>query len=344
MRIAILDDYQALSPHLDCFARLTGHEVKVFGHPARGRGQLAARLAAFDAVVLIRERSRIDAELLDRLPRLRLICQTGKVGPHLDLAACTAHGVVVTESSGYPQATAEFTWLLVLAGLRRLPAYLASLHAGRWQHSVPPRAHWPLAGLGEALHGKALGLWGYGRIGRIVAGYGRAFGMQVLVHGRAASQQAAAADGYAVVETKAELFARSDVLSLHLRLLDATRGCVTAVDLATMKPTALLVNTSRAELIQPGALAAALLAGRPGLAAVDVYEREPLAGEYWANEPLLKLPNALCTPHLGFTERQAYETLLGGAFDNLAAYAQGAPVNVANPAALDVPIQNGSGD
>lgn len=279
LRIAILDDYQAVSPHLACFGRLAGHEVKVFEHPARGLGQLAARLAGFDALVLIRERSRIDAPLLAKLPRLRLICQTGKVGPHLDLDACTAAGVVVTESSGYPAATAELTWLLILAALRRLPAYMANLYAGRWQQSVPPRPGAPLAGLGESLHGKTLGIWGYGRIGQLVAGYGRAFGMQVQVHGRAASLQAAAADGLVAVEDKRAFFASSDVLSLHLRLTDATRGGVTATDLAAMQPTALLVNTSRAELIAPGALATALQAGRPGLAAVDVYEREPLAGE-----------------------------------------------------------------
>lgn len=242
--------------------------------------------------------------------------------------------MVVTESSGYPQATAEFTWLLILAALRRLPLYMANLYAGRWQQSVPPRAGWPLAGLDESLHGKTLGVWGYGRIGKLVAGYGRAFGMRVQVHGRAASLQAAAADGLLAVEDKQTFFASSDVLTLHLRLTDSTRGCVTAADLAAMQPTALIANTGRAELIEPGALAAALQTGRPGLAAVDVYEREPLAGERWNDEPLLKLPNAICTPHLGFTERQSYETLLGGAFDNLVAYANGVPVNVANPVAL----------
>ncbi len=344
LRIAILDDYQAVTPHLACFGRLAGHEVKVFEHPARGLGQLAARLAEFDALVLIRERSRIDAPLLAKLPRLRLICQTGKVGPHLDLDACTARGVVVTDSSGYPQATAEFAWLLILAALRRLPPYMANLYAGRWQQSVPPRAGWPLAGLGESLHGKTLGVWGYGRIGKLVAGYGRAFGMRVQVHGRAASLQAAAAEGLLAVEDKRTFFASSDVLTLHLRLTDSTRGCVTANDLAAMQPTALIVNTSRAELIEPGALAAALQTGRPGLAAVDVYEREPLVGERWSDEPLLKLPNAICTPHLGFTERQSYEALLGGAFDNLVAYAQGAPVNVANPAALSADKQKGPVD
>lgn len=329
MRVAILDDYQDVVRHLDCFASLQGHEVKVFNHAARGVGQLAARLASFDALVLIRERTRIGDDLLARLPRLRLICQTGRVGPHLDLLACTRHGIVVTESSGYPPATAEFTWLLILAALRRLPAYMANLYAGQWQRSVPPRADWPLAGLGESVAGKTLGIWGFGRIGQIVAGYGRAFGMRVFVHGRPDSLAAAAAAGYTPLADRAQFFAASDVLSLHLRLVDATRGCVTAQDLARMKPTALLVNTSRAELIAPGALVAALRAGRPGLAAVDVFEREPPH-----DEPLLGLPNAVCTPHLGFTERQSYERLFGGAFANLQAYAGGAPSAVANPEAL----------
>lgn len=329
MRVAILDDYQDAVRHLDCFASLRGHEVKVFNHPARGVVQLAARLAGFDAIVLTRERTRIGRDLLARLPRLRLICQTGKVGPHLDLDACTRQGVVVTESSGYPQATAEFTWLLILAALRRLPAYMANLYAGQWQRSLPSRADWPLAGFGESLAGKTLGIWGYGRIGRLVAGFGRAFGMRVLVHGRDASLAAAAADAHAPMADRAEFFGACDVLTLHLRLVDATRGCITAADLARMKPTALLVNTSRAELIAPGALAAALRAGRPGLAAVDVFEREPPH-----DEPLLTLPNAICTPHLGFTERQSYERLFGGAFESLNAFARGEPVAVANPEAL----------
>lgn len=329
MRVAILDDYQDVVRHLDCFASLRGQDVKVFNHAARGVGQLAARLADFEALVLIRERTRIGEELLERLPRLRLICQTGKVGPHLDLEACTRRGIVVTESSGYPPATAEFTWLLILAALRRLPAYMANLYAGQWQRSVPPRPDWPLAGLGESLAGKTLGIWGYGRIGQLVAGYGRAFGMRVLVHGRAASLAAAGADGHMPLADRAEFFATSDVLTLHLRLVEATRHCVTAQDLARMKPTALLVNTSRAELIAPGALMAALRAGRPGLAAIDVFEREPPQ-----DEPLLTLPNAVCTPHLGFTERQSYERLFGGAFANLLAYASGTPTAVANPEAL----------
>jgi|SRR5882672_9156888 len=330
MKIAILDDYQDVVRHLDCFASLAGQAVKVFNHPARGIGQQAARLKEFEAIVLIRERSRITADLIARLPNLRLLCQTGKVGAHVDVAACTRHGIAVTESAGSSQATAELTWLLLLAALRRLPSYMANLYAGQWQRSVPSLAAWPLAGLGESAAGKTLGIWGFGRIGQLVAGFGRAFAMQVLVHGRAASLDAAKAAGFESIADKATFFRRSNVVTLHLRLLDATRGCVTRADLAAMRPTALLVNTSRAELIEPGALVEALRAGRPGLAAIDVFEREPVE----RSEPLLALPNAICTPHLGFTERSSYERLLGGAFANLAAFAAGKPTNVANPELL----------
>jgi D-3-phosphoglycerate dehydrogenase len=288
---------------------------------------------------LIRERSRITSDLIARLPNLRLICQTGKVGPHVDVAACTRRGVLVTESSGYSQATAEMTWLLVLAALRRLPAYMANFYAGHWQRSIPPLPHWPLAGLSESVAGKTLGVWGFGRIGQIVAGYGRAFGMTVRVHGRSASLDAAAAAGFETVPDKRSFFSDSDVVTLHLRLVDATRGRITRTDLAQMKPTALLVNTSRAELVEPGALVQALQAGRPGLAAIDVFEKEPAD----QSEPLLTLPNAICTPHLGFTERNSYERLLGGAFANLVAYAQGKPVNVANPEALRSTAQKDGG-
>jgi D-3-phosphoglycerate dehydrogenase len=330
MKIAILDDYQDVVRHLDCFTRLAGHAVKVLNHPARGIGQQAARLADFDALVLIRERSHVSSDLLGRLPKLRLICQTGKIGPHVDVRACTERGIAVTESAGYSQATAELTWLLMLAGLRRLPAYMANLYAGQWQRSVPPPPDWPLAGLGESAAGKTLGVWGFGRIGQIVAAYGRSFGMQVLIHGRGSSIDAATAAGFAAAADKEDFFRRSDVVTLHLRLADATRGCVTAADLRQMKPGALLVNTSRAELIAPGALVEALHAGRPGLAAIDVFEKEPVG----LDEPLLTLPNVICTPHLGFTERSSYERLLGGAFANLVAFADGTPTNVANPESL----------
>ncbi len=326
MRVAVLDDYQDVVRHLDCFRLLDGHTVRVFNQPAKGLGQLAIRLRETEALVLIRERTRITEALLARLPNLRLISQTGKAGAHIDVEACTRRGIAVAESQGHATATAEFTWLLILAALRRLPAYMANLYAGHWQRSVPPRPGWPLAGLGESLAGKALGIWGYGRIGRIVAGYARAFRMLALVHGREASLAQATADGCRALADRREFFGQSDVVTLHLRLVEATRGGVTGADLACMKPTALLVNTSRAELIEPGALAAALAAGRPGLAAIDVFEREPVG----ADEPLLRLPNAICTPHLGFTERQSYERLFSGAFENIASFARGTPINVVN--------------
>lgn len=326
MKILILDDFQDVVRHLDCYGRLAGHDARVLTAPVAGLGQLAVRLRDAEALVLTRERTRISDALLARLPQLRLISQTGRVGPHVDVDACSRRGVAVAEGAGYSAATAEFTWLLILAALRRLPAYMANLYAGVWQQSVPPQDDWPLAGLGTGLAGRTLGVWSYGKIGALVAGYGKAFGMSVLVHGSEAARARAAADGHATVARREELFERSDVLTLHLRLADSTRGCVTAADLARMQRTALLVNTSRAELVQPGALVEALRRGHPGMAAVDVYEREPAH-----DEPLLRLPNALCTPHLGFVERTSYETLFGGAFDNVVAFAAGQPRNLVNP-------------
>src|SRR5512140_1951395 len=254
MKILILDDYQDVVRHLDCFSRLSGHEVQVLTAPALGIGQLAVRLRDAEALVLTRERTRITDALLARLPKLRLISQTGKAGPHIDLEACTRRGIAVAEGSGYSAATAEFTWLLILAAMRRLPAYMANLYAGAWQQIVPPPADWPLAGLGVVLAGKTLGVWSYGKIGALVAGYGKAFGMKVLVHGSEQARARAEADGYAVAARREEVFERADVLTLHLRLADGTRGIVKADDLARMQRTALFVNTSRAELVEPGAL------------------------------------------------------------------------------------------
>jgi D-3-phosphoglycerate dehydrogenase len=328
MKILILDDYQDVVRHLDCFARLRGHDVKILTAPAAGLGQLAVRLRDAEAIVLTRERTRVTDALLARLPSLRLISQTGKAGAHIDIDACSRCGVAVAEGTGYSAATAEFTWLLILAAMRRLPAYMANLYAGVWQQSLPPQPDWPLAGLGAALHGKTLGIWSYGKIGALVAGYGKAFGMRVLVHGSADARARAEADGHATAGRE-ELFERADVLTLHLRLSERSRGCVTGEDLARMQRTALFVNTSRAELVAPGALVEALQRGRPGLAAVDVYEREPVR-----DEPLLRLPNAIASPHVGFVERTSYETLFGGAFDNVVAFANGAPRNIVNAAQL----------
>jgi len=326
MKIAILDDYQDAVRHLDCFRLLNGHEVKVFNSSARGVGQLAARLAPFDALVLIRERTAISKALLDKLPNLKLISQTGKVSGHVDVAAASARGVTIVEGIGDPTAPAELTWALVMAASRRIPQYIANLKQGAWQASSLASQH---NGLGVALKGRTLGIWGYGKIGRKVAAYGRAFGMHVLVWGREPSRLAAQQDGLEAADSKEAFFARSDVLSLHLRLNDATRGIVQPADLAAMKPTALLVNTSRAELIEPGALEAALRRGRPGQAALDVFEQEPLP----ADSPLLRMDNVVATPHLGYVEKDGYELYFGAAFQNIVDFANGVPKNVLNPEA-----------
>jgi D-3-phosphoglycerate dehydrogenase len=320
MRIAIPDDYQDCVRGLDCFGKLAGHDVRIFNDSVKGIDALAARFAEAEAIVLTRERTRIDAALLDRLPHLRLISQTGKLAGHVDLEACTARGVLVAEGSGAGSATAEIAWALALASRRHLVSEANRLRQGKWQ------GH-----LGQQLSGQRLGVWSYGRIGRQVAGYGRAFGMQVWVWGREASTATARADGFEVAPSREAFFAQSDVISLHVRLGAETTGIVTAQDLARMKPTALLVNTSRAELIAPGALEHALARGRPGFAAVDVYEQEPVLG---ADHPLLALPNVLCTPHIGYVEKDNYERYFGIAFDNVVAFAQGRLTQVVNPEVL----------
>jgi D-3-phosphoglycerate dehydrogenase / 2-oxoglutarate reductase len=322
MNITILDDYQDTIATLDCYARVKAHQVTIWNDHTRDVDTLAARLKDTEALALIRERTPIRAPLLDRLDRLRLIAQVG-VYPHIDVEACTRRGIVVSSSSmpGRPSyATAELNWGLILAAFRRIPQEAAALRAGSWQ------AH----PIGAGLRGKTLGIYGYGKIGGVVAGYGRAFGMNVLVWGRDTTLGKARDDGFRVARSKEHLFETSDVVSLHLRLVDATRGIVTAADLARMKPTALLVNTSRAGLIVPGALEAALRAGRPGMAAVDVYEEEPVLG---GRHPLLALDNAICVPHLGYVERDSLEQMFSTIFDEILAFADGAPINVVNPEA-----------
>lgn len=306
MKIVIPDDYQDAVRHLACFASLSGHEVTVYNDTVRDTETLAARFRDADALVLIRERTAIDDALLEHLPRLRLISQTGRGTTHIDMEACGRRGVTVAVGTGSPYAPAELTWALVMAAARRVPQEVARLRAGTWQGSV-----------GMALRGRTLGIWGYGKIGTLVAGYGRAFGMNVLAWGREGSLMRARADGVAVAANADDLFARADVLSLHLRLTGETRGVVTAAHLAQMSPESVLVNTSRAELVEPGALEAALRAGRPGSAAVDVYEEEPVLG---ATHPLLTLDNVICTPHLGYVERDSYELYFGQAFDNVNAF------------------------
>jgi D-3-phosphoglycerate dehydrogenase len=313
MKIAILDDHQDAVRSLECFSLLDGHEVRVFNEPFGS----ADALAEFDALVLIRERTAVTAELLAQLPRLRQISQTGRVGRNIDVQACTARGIAVSGGVGSPIAPAELTWALILAAARRVPQYAERLKHSDWQQSG--------TGLGYALHGRTLGIYGYGKIGSRVAGYGRAFGMSVLAWGRAQSRAAAKSAGDAFAESAAGLFARSDVLTLHLRLDEETAGIVGADDFARMKSSALFVNTARAELVEPGALLRALERGRPSAAAVDVFETEPLR-----DHALLALDNVVATPHLGYVERDSYELYLRAAFENVLAFAAGHYDNVVN--------------
>ena len=322
MKISILDDYFDTIRGLDCFANLKGHDVTIWNDHVQDVDQLAERLKETEALVLIRERTQIREALLERLPKLKLISQRS-VYPHIDIDACTRLGIVVSSSqhADTPSyAAAELTWALVLAAMRQIPQQVASLKAGRWQ-----------MGVGHTLRDKTLGIYGYGRIGSVVAGYGKAFGMRVLVWAREPAMAQARADGYGIASSKAAFFESCDVLSLHMRLVAATRGIVTAEDLARMKPSALLVNTSRAGLIAPGALVEALKAGRPGMAAVDVFDTEPLRD---VDDPLLTLPNVVATPHIGYVSRDEYQIQFTDIFDQIAAYAAGAPINVVNPGVL----------
>src|SRR5499427_10919 len=322
MKVAILDDYTDTVRTLACFRQLEGHDVAVWNDHVQDVDALAARLADTEALVLIRERTAIRTPLLERLPQLRLISQRSAY-PHIDVDTCTRLGIVVSSNqhAGVPSfATAELTWGLIIAAMRRIPQQMAALKAGKWQIEV-----------GTTLRHKTLGIYGYGRIGAAVAGFGRAFGMNVLVLAREATMLKARADGYATAPSKAAFFEQSDVVTLHMRLVDATRGIVTGADLARMKPTALMVNTSRAPLIEPGALVAALRAGRPGNAAVDVYEEEPMRD---IAHPLLNMENVVCTPHLGYVSRDEYELQFADIFEQINAYAAGAPINVVNPEVL----------
>lgn len=321
MKIAILDDYQDAVRRLPCFSLLNDHEVKVFHHSAVGLGQLALRLAPFEALVLIRERTQLSRALLQRLPNLKLISQTGKVTGHIDLAAASGLGITICEGAGDPTAPAELTWALIMAASRRLNSYAQLLQQGVWQTSSSSPEY---NGLGRELKRRSLGIWGYGKIGRLVAGYARAFGMRVQVWGSAASRAAAVQDGNQAASSKEAFFSESDIISMHLRLNEATRGIVGAADLARMKTDALFVNTSRAELLQAGALLSALNAGRPGFAALDVFESEPVPSLH----PLLGRDNVLATPHLGYVAQDSYETYFRAAFQNIVDFAAGTPHNV----------------
>jgi D-3-phosphoglycerate dehydrogenase len=323
MKISVLDDYHDTVRTLTCFSKLAGHDVTIWNDHVQDVDQLAERLKDAEALVLIRERTQIRAPLIERLPKLKLISQRS-VYPHIDVDACTRRGIIVSSSQHVDTpsyATAELTWGLILAAVRQIPQQMSSLKAGRWQ-----------IGVGTSVRGKTLGIFGYGRIGGAVAGVGKAFGMNVLVWAREASRERARADGYDSAPSKAEFFEQCDVITLHMRLVDATRGIVTAEDLARMKPTALIVNTSRAPLIAPGALVEALGKGRPGFAAIDVYEQEPVRD---VHHPLLAMDNVVCTPHLGYVTREEYEIQFTDIFDQIVAYRAGNPINVVNPKVLE---------
>ncbi|GHO65037.1 D-isomer specific 2-hydroxyacid dehydrogenase [Ktedonobacter sp. SOSP1-52] len=318
MKIVIPDDYQDAIRQLDCFAQLKGHDVTIYNDSVTDIEALASRFREADALVLIRERTKISEALLERLPNLKLISQTGRGYPHIGVEACTHRGIVIAAGGGTSYSTAELTWGLILAATRHIPQEIASMKAGHWQTT-----------LGTGLRNRTLGIFGYGRIGSLVAGYGRAFGMKVLVWGREGSLARAQADGFETASSQQMLFERADILTLHVKMAEATRGIVTAADLAAMQPSALLVNTSRAGLIAPGVLEEALRAGRPGSAAVDVYESEPVT-----DHPLLHMENVICTPHIGYVEKDSYESFFGAAFEQVVAFQAGHPINVVNPEVL----------
>ncbi len=323
MKITILDDYFDTLRTLPCFEMLDGHDVTIWNDHVQDVDALAERLRETEVLILIRERTEIRAPLLERLPRLKLISQRS-VYPHIDVDACTRRGVILSSGQhpGTPShATAELTWGLIIAAMRRIPQHMASLQTGGWQ-----------IGVGNTLRGRTLGIFGYGRIGSVIAGYGTAFAMHVVVWASEASRARAAADGHAVADGKEAFFEQCDVVTLHLRLYDATRGIVTAGDLARMKPTALLVNTSRAALIEEGALIEGLRSGRPGMAAIDVWDDEPMRD---TENPLLHMDNVVCTPHIGYVSLEEYEIQFSDIFDQVVAYHAGAPINVINPEALD---------
>jgi D-3-phosphoglycerate dehydrogenase len=333
MNIVILDDYQDVVRKLQCAAKLDAYQAKVFTNTVKGIGQLSVRLKDADIIILNRDRTHITRALVDKLPKLKLISQTGNASLHVDVQACTERGIAVSESTGSPFAPAELTWALIMAATRRLPHYISNLKHGVWQQSglrlgsMPPNF-----AIGSLLLGKTLGLWGYGKIGQLVAGYGKAFGMRVLVWGSENSRNKAISDGFQSASSREEFFSQSDVVTLHLKLTEKTKHIITSSDLALMKNTSLFINTARAELLEPDALITSLNRGRPGMAAIDVFESEPIL----QGHALLRLENCICTPHIGYVEQNSYEMYFGGAFENVINFIKGTPTNIINPGALQV--------
>lgn len=333
MNIVILDDYQDAVRKLNCAAKLDAYPAKVYTNTVKGIGQLSVRLKDADVIVLIRERTHLNRQVIEKLPKLKLIVQTGRTGSHVDVAACTERGIAVAEGTGSSVAPAELTWALLMAAARRIPHYVSHLKHGAWQQSGLKSASMPPNfGIGSVLKGKTLGIWSYGKIGQLVAGYGRAFGMRVIVWGSETSRERAQADGFEVALSKIDFFEQCDALSIHLRLDESTRSSITLDNLSKMKATAILINTSRSELIESEALIAALNRGRPGMAAIDVFESEPIL----QGHALLRLENCICTPHIGYVEQDSYELYFGAAFDNVVNFIKGTPTNIINPGALQV--------
>ena len=333
MNIVILDDFQDAIRKLHCAEKIANYKTQIYTNNIKGVGQLAVRLRDAEVVVLVKERTPFTRQLIEKLPRLKLVVLTGTQTDHIDIPACTERGIAVAAGTYSPHANAEYTWALLMSAARRIPQYVASLKHGAWQQSGLKASAMPSNfALGSLLRGKTLGIWSFGRVGQLVAGYGRAFGMDVLVWGSAASQARAAQEGYALAESKADLFARSDYLSIHLRLSKDNRQSISFADLSQMKPTATFINTSNAHLVAPEALVSALNRGRPGLAAIDVFEIEPMM----QGQALLRLENCICTPHIGEVEVETYERDFSMAFDNIQNFIRGIPSNIINPGALQV--------
>jgi D-3-phosphoglycerate dehydrogenase len=324
VKIAILDDYQNAVKKLDCYTLLAELDTTIYTDTPGSLEELVNRLSDKDALVLIRERTEISPQLLARLPNLKLISQTGKISNHINLQACNGHRVAIAEGVGSPIAPSELCWSLILASSRHIVPYVDNFQQGVWQSSGS-------LGLGRALNNLTIGIWGYGKIGQRIAQYAKAFGMKVMIWGSQASRDRALTDGFEAAHSKRAFFAQSDVLSLHLRLSPETRACVTYDDLQLMKKDALIVNTSRAQLIETSALPRSLKTGRPGFAALDVYDSEPTTIE---QEPLLAMPNVLCAPHLGYVEKNNYELYFKMAFENVVNFYHGEPQNIANPEVL----------
>lgn len=320
MKITILDDYQNAVEKLDSFKILKGYEVQVLNYTQKDNFKLATLLKDSEIIVLIRERTQITEDLLSKLPNLKLISQTGKKSNHLDIDACTKYKVAVAEGIGSPVAPSELAWALIMNTVRKIPQAIEGMKLGKWQVNI-----------GSTIKGKTIGIWGYGKIGQQIAKYAAVFGAEVLVWGSVNSRDKAVSDGFQRADSKESFFFKSDIITLHLRLNESTYGIVKKTDLELMKPTAALINTARAELVEQGALITSLKEGKPGFAGLDVYEDEPV---YDTNFELLQMPNVICTPHIGYVEENSYELYFEKAFENVINYINNNPTNIANPEVL----------